>query len=30
MERCNGCHTCSLACARLVHRQLSRDTEALD
>jgi len=23
MERCIGCHTCSLACARLVHRRLS-------
>lgn len=23
MERCIGCYSCSLACARLVHRQLS-------
>lgn len=23
MERCIGCHSCSLACARLVHKQLS-------
>lgn len=23
MERCIGCHSCSLACARLVHRLLS-------
>jgi len=26
MERCIGCHSCSLACARLVHQQLSWDT----
>ncbi len=25
MERCIGCHCCSLACARLVHRTLSWD-----
>jgi Fe-S-cluster-containing hydrogenase component 2 len=25
MERCIGCHSCSLACARLVHKQLSWD-----
>lgn len=23
MDRCIGCHSCSLACARLVHRRLS-------
>lgn len=23
MDRCIGCHSCSLACARLVHQQLS-------
>lgn len=23
MERCIGCHSCSLACARLVHKKLS-------
>ena len=26
MERCIGCHSCSLACARLVHKNLSWDT----
>src|SRR5512136_2258700 len=25
MERCIGCHSCSLACARMVHKQLSWD-----
>jgi Fe-S-cluster-containing hydrogenase component 2 len=25
MERCIGCHSCSLACARLLHKQLSWD-----
>ena len=25
MERCIGCHSCSLACARLVHQRLSWD-----
>jgi Fe-S-cluster-containing dehydrogenase component len=25
MERCIGCHSCSLACARLVHKHLSWD-----
>jgi Fe-S-cluster-containing dehydrogenase component len=25
MERCIGCHSCSLACARLVHKTLSWD-----
>lgn len=23
MERCIGCHSCSLACARIVHKQIS-------
>ncbi|MDK2874111.1 MAG: hypothetical protein PWQ64_1875, partial [Desulfomicrobiaceae bacterium] len=23
MDRCIGCHSCSLACARLVHKLLS-------
>ncbi len=26
MERCIGCHCCSLACARLVHQRLSWET----
>jgi Fe-S-cluster-containing hydrogenase component 2 len=26
MERCIGCHSCSFACARLVHKRLSWDT----
>ena len=25
MERCIGCHSCSLACARLIHKNLSWD-----
>jgi Fe-S-cluster-containing dehydrogenase component len=25
LERCIGCHSCSLACARLVHQRLSWD-----
>ena len=25
MERCIGCHSCSLACARMVHKHLSWD-----
>ena len=29
MERCIGCHSCSLACARLVHRRLSWDTAGI-
>lgn len=29
MERCIGCHSCSLACARLVHRNLSWDTAGI-
>ncbi len=30
MERCIGCHSCSLACARLVHKQLSWDVVIVD
>jgi len=29
MERCIGCHSCSLACARLVHKNLSWDTAGI-
>jgi len=29
MERCIGCHSCSLACARLVHKHLSWDTAGI-
>ncbi len=29
MNRCIGCHSCSLACARLVHRRLSWDTAGI-
>lgn len=29
MERCIGCHSCSLACARLVYKQLSWDTAGI-
>lgn len=29
MERCIGCHACSLACARLVHKKLSWDTAGI-
>ncbi len=29
MERCIGCHSCSLACARLVNRRLSWDTAGI-
>jgi len=29
MERCIGCHSCSLACARLVHKLLSWDTAGI-
>ncbi len=29
MERCIGCHSCSLACARLVHKQVSWDTAGI-
>ncbi|SKA96735.1 Fe-S-cluster-containing dehydrogenase component [Paucidesulfovibrio gracilis DSM 16080] len=29
MERCIGCHACSLACARLVHGRISWDTAGI-
>jgi Fe-S-cluster-containing hydrogenase component 2 len=29
MSRCIGCHSCSLACARLVHGKLSWDTAGI-
>ncbi len=29
MERCIGCHSCSLACARLVHQHLSWNTAGI-
>ncbi len=29
MARCIGCHSCSLACARLVNRRLSWDTAGI-
>lgn len=29
MERCIGCHSCSLACAREVHNRLSWDTAGI-
>lgn len=29
MERCIGCHSCSLACARLVHKLLSWNTAGI-
>jgi Fe-S-cluster-containing hydrogenase component 2 len=29
MERCIGCHSCSLACARLVYKRLSWDTAGI-
>ena len=29
MERCIGCHSCSLACARLVHQKISWDTAGI-
>ena len=29
MERCIGCHSCSFACARLVHKNLSWDTAGI-
>lgn len=29
MERCIGCHSCSLACARLVHKRLSWQTAGI-
>lgn len=29
MEQCIGCHSCSLACARLVHKKLSWNTSGI-
>jgi Fe-S-cluster-containing hydrogenase component 2 len=29
MERCIGCHSCSLACARVVHKRLSWETAGI-
>jgi len=29
MERCIGCHSCSLACSRIVHKRLSWDTAGI-
>jgi len=29
IERCIGCHICSLACARLVHKRISWDTAGI-
>jgi len=29
IDRCIGCHSCSLACARLVHKQISWDTAGI-
>lgn len=29
MDRCIGCHSCSLACARLVHKMLSWNTAGI-
>lgn len=29
MEQCIGCHSCSLACARLVHKKLSWNTAGI-
>ncbi len=29
MERCIGCHSCSLACARIVHKRLSWDAAGI-
>ena len=29
MEQCIGCHSCSLACARLVHKRLSWNTSGV-
>ncbi len=29
MERCIGCHSCSLACARLVYKSISWDTAGI-
>lgn len=29
LNRCIGCHSCSLACARLVHKKISWDTAGI-
>lgn len=29
IDRCIGCHSCSLACARLIHKRLSWDTAGI-
>jgi len=29
IDRCIGCHSCSLACARLVHKRISWDTTGI-
>ena len=29
MDRCIGCHSCSLACARLIHQRLSWSTSGI-
>ncbi len=29
MERCIGCHSCSLACARLVHKRISWESSGI-
>ena len=29
IERCIGCHSCSLACARLMHKMISWDTAGI-
>ena len=29
IDRCIGCHSCSIACARLVHKQISWDTAGI-
>ena len=29
MDRCIGCHSCSLACARLVHKRFSWETSGI-
>ena len=29
MERCIGCHSCSLACARLIHKRISWSTSGI-
>jgi Fe-S-cluster-containing dehydrogenase component len=29
IERCSDCHSCSLACARFIHKSLSWDTAGI-